>query len=727
MDQSGKTERLFLSLVGYQFMATCNPFLVLWEKVKEAEGQNGLRVVLYATPGKSSDFAHRLKSFLGGKIAVEVVEISSTLVPDQGLPTVVGALEQTLAAYPEAEIFFNVAGGLGFQVAACIRYLYVCRCPVHYLYPERYSVRHYRPRGPAPEPLDLETLEIPTLKISQIFKLQGLNYQPGSNDLNQQLEQLLSALISLPLPRLPAAWRKMRQTWINAGSKKPPPAVNLLPRKVWKNVTIGSCRFDIVFNQANTLHFLKVVPRGTDVQLQREIIATVADRRNFGELFHHRILVLTNYHRIAERLRTEGAGKIEVGRYGSSRLLQKLAPRLEAFLDPQPAPPGNTLNPKPLPPADDRVLYLFLARPPLSTLKAILSHPRIGRVGIFYTPDDSRVNFFKQQLADRQKQQSLQCPPLTFIPVSYSARELEDFRPAGEFEVDVTPGTKEQRFFLARMAARHDGTIYSVDNNQGLMPLYGSEPVAKKVIAPPPEAWLPLVVDSSAIDFTVGNWSPGGDLAMESLLALFRALGGQIKKFFEDDITWHNNGVKLQRRKKNFTVWWQGKDFTFTIRPNNWFERLTGYAISRAVPGARVLLSVKTRWLLQDPAYPDSFRSESDLLVQVSDRYYLVSCKAGKMVALSSNKRQEQLKAAREIRSNALALDRMTIPLLAVLGCAGPPREVAGVFRFGYETLIDANALEKLFADAVAAVSTTRAPAPAASAGPGRRSPAQVP
>lgn len=666
--------RVYVSIVGHQFMATLNPLLALLQPDSNGEvsleWRNG-RVVLLATEGKSMGFAGNLIKILGGRFKnkIRIVPIPVSLVAESGRKPVQEVVVDVVEESPKAEIYFNMAGGIGFQSAACALALYGQR--VKYLYPELSSVHLYAPEGDVLK--RQKVLTVKPLGVKKILEFQGIAVK-------QSADSGLSPVFSSLLKELDL----------------------ILPENAELNLKLNGIFFNVVSNHANTLRLLKVM-EDAGTQEVREFMEAVITRKGFGELFHYRIMVLTNRKITAERLRTESLGKIEVEQYRKGGVFNKLLQmKINNFF--VPAPSGGQDEKKIcLQKSGDGVgtnLYTFLGRSVMPTLKAIWSH-QAEKTYLFYTDDDERVKFFKNKLLANQQIVPSQ---LEFIPLSFYARELEEFSPlpGPALAVNVTPGTKSQGFFLARMAIRHRGHIYSIDKDN-LSPLSGCS--KKKVIAPSVDDYLSVAVDSPRVDVKTPADKKRFRQSMKALLTLFKKIekgNGGIADFFGEKASF--GGVSLKREENGFTVTSYNRTFYYRTRPNEWFEQLVGYVITKNLDDAEVRIGVKTYW--QNGGGSGSverrkyFRSEGDVYAKTGSRYYMISCKAGK------NMPGSQKVIAREVKSVAAALDRMVIPLLAILKYSGKPKQVEGVYVFGYKTLIDNEAFKAMFAEAAKAAST---------------------
>lgn len=671
--------RLYLSIVGHQLMATLNPLLAL----PTAAGMT--RVLLLVTTGKSASFGAALQTFLRHRTDCEVctLPVSQSLCTDNdGNPPVQEVVAAEVIRHDAAEIYFNLAGGMNFQIAACT--LVLKEFPgVRYLSPELHATRLYGADTSGKLQLQKE-LHAVEMEVEQLLELQGVPFKTGAQAApSRALKQLLEkSVIALP-----------------TGNRL--------------NMTVAGVTFDCIFNRANTLHLCKVMPaKQGQAQLNtetiRDFIGSVTSRRDFGELFHYQLLVLTSSPWAEERLKTECGGKAIVLPYRDSMsqiAASLLRQELKSFFQ---SGPKRKIGKNPpchnsIVATGDRVLYTFLGRNIMPTLAAIWSHGAT-KTCLFYTPGDEQIEFYRSRL--EQKPERLPSK-VAFCPVSFHAEDLESFMPvSGPFEVNITPGTKEQAFFLARMALRHGGEVFSISRDE-LCSLTGTQDRA--VRSPDITSRIDLTVDSPVVR---AGCLPEGNARMKTLLQLFRAMQVEddagFSRFFS--LGEHRFGpVGFHRQDNQFTVSYSlhGREIihAFKTQPNNWFEELIGYVIATCGENdPEIRLGLKANWKQYVPIKHggQAFRTESDVFAKCGSRYYLISCKAGH--------KPPQTKSAREIKSTALALDRMTIPLLATLHYSGQPKMVEGVYLFGHRTLTDAAAMKNLLSLAAQERSTTAHP-----------------
>jgi len=159
----------FVSIVGTQVMAVLNPLLAL--KNADYEIDN---IDLFVTTNKTSvAHANTIKKFLREKCIfpntpVNIIEISDSLGKDvQGRQPVQTAIKSLLSG---SDIAFNLAGGLNFQVAACVYELPEEKCL--FLYPDARNVHALRFDKGNPSFDDL----LPLPDAQDVLRLQGIEF-----------------------------------------------------------------------------------------------------------------------------------------------------------------------------------------------------------------------------------------------------------------------------------------------------------------------------------------------------------------------------------------------------------------------------------------------------------------------------------------------------------------------------------------------------------------------
>lgn len=152
----------------------------------------------------------------------------------------------------------------------------------HLLYPESAGIHYFRCHNRKVKEHELFSLPSPI----DVLSLQGIAVSYG--DKNWSCPALMESLKSVCRLSLPEHFKE--------------------------NVVIGGVHFDYIFNMGNELKFLKVMNAVVQLADTRGVISLAFNRERFGELFHRGIVVLTDDSKLAERLRSEGGGKVGVVR-----------------------------------------------------------------------------------------------------------------------------------------------------------------------------------------------------------------------------------------------------------------------------------------------------------------------------------------------------------------------------------------------------------------------------
>ncbi len=658
---------IYISITGHQIMAILNPILAM-------KGSGLRRIELMATPNrKSQENAKTIKEMLdshktpGSSIETNITPVSNTLVKNQNYLPAHEVARKIVEVHPDETIYFNLAGGMNFQIAACTGEL-MPFTNVKYLYPDFNGINMFSQDSSG----KISTTDlIPVPKIRNILEIQGINYTETGGDLD---------------PIIKTICRKCGIT---------------LPGDVLKNVEIEGVKFDFVLNRQNTICFCKLmhdtpkVGRTKFLASVRELIDIAVNRKSFGDLAHHKILVLTNSGLARERFFAESLNKIATVKYKrwGQKMDQEEMDEFRKFFQHIQPDEQYTLS---LNKMKGKALFAFIGKDAMPLLKTLWSF-KGNSVCLFYTPGNHRIEFYKKQIASKSFPYRIM-----FQPVSFHAMELENCVPQGnDFEVNVTPGTKAQIFFLTRMAMRHRGRVNSINNaTNSLESIFDNKSYPVKL--PPMGLFLNIAVDSRKIEYRRGR-ATGEMKALNRFCREFSSSDYSITDFFEKQKI-DLDGIMMTRQQQSFSLKLKtGKSkratFRFGTQPNRWFEDFVGYVIKNC--GADdVFLSLKTRWnrpVKHGKHYPH--RSEFDVGVRFGNNLYFISCKAGKNVS--------HKKAALEIKSAARAVGRFAIPMLAIFKYSGKPKLEHGVWKFGYKTLADEYAMKELLKKAAAESGTT--------------------
>ncbi|RJX18577.1 MAG: hypothetical protein C4575_10370 [Desulforudis sp.] len=675
---------IYMSIVGHQIMAILNPLLSLPRQGKRT-------LVLFVThDGKTTQHVETIRNKTEGQTDIElkIIPISSSLSPDseKNPPAHIAVDNFVRQVQGEQEIFFNLGGGMNFQIAACVGRL-AQYSNVKYLYPDFYGTKVYDTSGGN---LSSRNLDIP--KMDDIFSLQKVKTKRiKTAGLDQTVSRILKVCSAA------------------------------LPRDAELNVEVEGIVFDFIINRANSFSFCKLIRPKTSLADIREIIGKSVNRTEFAELFHRRILILTSSRIVAERFVTESQGKIAAAQYHGysenmgmdqeyQNIVRKFVANSQSTGLSRPSSEvaisqsGNAKK------GANKILYVFLGREVLPTLKAIWSH-RAAKTWLFYTPGDRRVEFCKDRLLKAARNSILPTGELTCVPVGFHAEELEkiDLPQRDCIEVNVTPGTKAHTFFLTRLALRGGGKIMSINNQSGqIEAIDGSVRLGVKV--PTLKQFLHLSVESR---HTASKKSMSGTYAknysMEYLLEFFSKIseeGKHIGEFYKESMCLHE--IKMTRQPNKFTLTFtpggkSGETPAQTVQnyntsPNDWFEELVSYVLLQS-DAEEIMQGVRPLWLTPNCDGPRRHRSELDVLCRFGQVLYCISCKSGKTEPMGAS--------AIEIQNVSAAFGRFAVPLLAFLKHPGDPKKIGKTWVFGYKTFTSFDAMKRLLERAREDLATT--------------------
>lgn len=680
--------KAFVSIVGTQAMAVLNPLMALVRHDGELKPD---RVVLLNT-SFSRDFAVSAKKFLvDGEIypeeAVQLIGISSSLVAENNLEPVDCVVRDI---QKDAEIIFNLAGGMNFQIAAVLHTLDLEKSRL--VYPENSGIHLYRW---ADGRIRKEILALPpALDILKLFSVQGITWKA---DPNVKLTKLLANALRDSNLQLPQDALYHVQFAENDYGIAP-----------W------SLSFDLVFNEGNRLCLLAVLPSGSDnKERARKLIDIASGRTHLGHLYDRRIGVLTNATEIADRLRIEAGNKIDVIEIPQNSPFPKLA--LSKFLGggqmqnnlilgresvETGKKTGNAIS-----------LYLPLGKNLIPSLKAIWTR-KPATACLLYTQQDRTVAGIKETL--KRHAALFPCSRLEFIPVSFSGEDILDIPcpTEGSAEVNITPGTKSQGAFLALWAKFHGAKTYSLLNDPPELVSLGSDQRIR-ISLPRPETLLVLSGTRIKSPGTSSPecWTP----ALHSFLAGAIAEGLDIKGFPEIELTLQDGRAVEPKNGKLRILDSSGKvqaAFPYANRSGGreggWFESLVAYA-AREAARDKPQINIKTAWTdEQEKILAKRFGtsslhlSEVDVVIPFEGNYHLFSCKA-------TTKLNGITALLEEVRAQASLFERNTIPYIAHLEHSGEPQCKDGVWVLGCKTLTDTQVLRTLMHHAQEKRQTTAA------------------
>lgn len=459
--------KIFLSLVGTQVMGVLNPLLAL-----RKAGHTPLGIRLLPT-AKTIPRAEAIRDYLvqSGTPAenILIIRVSGSVTDDEDEnPPAHAALRHIEADCPGQGHFFNLAGGMNFQVGACVLEADPARWA--FLYPESTGVNLVRLDNaggkryahyllPLPEPID-------------VLSLQAIDSREAP-PLEEHEKKFLNWTLKTKCP---------------------------IPDPDGKPLVIGGFKFARVWNTGNELKFLALIhkPAGENqrkpryyTDMARYLIALCARRDGFGELYHRRVALLTNIGTIAERVQDEGGGKI-AGLFSED---ETFVEKTRAFFGPPAAhhPLPAKANFPLCGNRGETLLHVPLGKDITPTLVALWSH-RPSAVNFLYTPGDPVVEISRESISRNTGTLPLRPGGVFFTPVSLGGKEILDLEipPSGaRAEVNITPGTKGQAAFLALWAKTAGAGIFTIETaSRSITEIPSGE--AREARAPRPIAYLVL-------------------------------------------------------------------------------------------------------------------------------------------------------------------------------------------------------------------------------------------
>lgn len=666
----------FISIVGNQIMAVLNPVIALLNTQKDISDVYLLHSASMPNKKQFSEVnAEKIHTWLsksGFKGKIHLIPVSTTLLEDaEGRKPVQEALQTINDS--QLHIHFNLAGGMNFQIAACMNLLSPEKTV--YIYPESSGIHEISVTEGGV--IDKRIMPYRAETVQTVLTLQGVHFKI-----------LNKSILPYTITLMDGLFKKC----FSEGGKKD---------LGWyeKNVQIGNVVFERIYNNGNELVFLKVPERGSDIDDMRDLINLATNRRDFGELLHHSIVVITDVPEYIERLHAESMGKIVVVNPRESpcdslkksfALFQRLA--MSSCVE-ETTKTGNSVT-------SNTTLYLALGRDVLPSLIALWSH-RPKKACFLYTADNSIVCSYKDAFI--RNVALLPCEEVSFVPVSIHGTEILAHRPITneDIELNITPGTKGQGAFLSLFARMHGGSIWSLTDQLKQIPTGDM----RDIIAPPINTLLKL---SGIKEMKIFDYSSKYDRHYQGInefigfLIACKRLGefpGQELELGKDKYyKISEKDRKGKPRKGTITI---GKEkFIVMLSKDAWFETLIAWAMRRAnADDVKLNLQLpwteETRKVLQGRLAKRGLeqrvpyhRTEIDVVARCKNKYYVISCKSGKTAS--------KKKAIAELKGAAPIFGRFAIPLLAFLRHGEKPEKIDGVYVFGYETFSNPEAMRDL-------------------------------
>ena len=703
-----ETSYNFISLVGGQIFGTLNPLLVCLKNYH-------IKKVFLVPTETTIKHANKIRTYLGEKrpdVEVKITKISRKLVEVGGNPA---PQEVISSKAKEGPFIFNVDGGLKFQMIASVVELAKDANIFEqgiFLYAESQAgkARAYQFKDGLAEDPTIKIFSVrDILQPQEVLDLQGIKFHQTEDEEDASVVRMFGNYD------------------IRAG------------QAVLKQVTIfnesDSLRFDRVINLGNKLVFVSYI---TTEQLGEQLGAAEADEKRrekywqtqarricekasgrefFKDLYDREIVILTNHVAFTGHINPDGAGKVKAVFYQDKDSLAaeliKIYGIKVAAEEVKPEPRLER-HPQEARGADGSVCFMPLAKDVLTTLIAYRSHMP-GMVCFTYTPTVGEVVGYKDKIVDNLNLFS--SSQVYFYQTSVSGEEilslpLEKVISAGQrFDVNVTPGTKGQSFFLMILALKNGGNVYSIDTDtQQLGVLHRSTNTAEPKLKSLQGPTIKMLLKTKGIP--IEYWGRGPNKIESARILQFvrrmlEASENRINQFPHVDNIELSQDCKYQRDGKVGILTLPGEnEERFNIRKGKWFEDLVGYCAQQL--GADVRIGLKIQWAEEIEERLRELRErrdeqddgntkvqkEIDVIVQWKNRYYVISCKTDDPENLDSD---EVL--AYEVRAAKNIFGRFTVPLIASYKFAEEPDEIKGgenVRIFGYKTLIAENGLRDL-------------------------------
>lgn len=678
---------VFVSIMGTQIMAVLNPILVL-----ENEGKRISVVHLLATPQTEQQQAAILKDILKdrGKSCV-IHPISRTLLEVDQRPPAQELVSRLVTASEKEEIVFNLAGGMNFQVAACI--LALDDVPCFWVYPESNGVHLFRM-----EPAGIGSHEQYALPLPvDVLKYQGVTHRK---------------LVLADSPFL----RRFLPDYEGLGVE---------------SVQVEDTVFEVMANVGNELRFLKIIHSGRSsgkigkdyLTEARDLISRAAGRDRFGELYHRSIGLLTNHPPVAEHTEKEALGKIRVFRFVPGRTKKRnLSKDLESFLFSPRKDYGEGPDATSIQTGSQKGkgvhLFVSLGTDIMTTLTALASHNPLS-VSFVYTWEVAEV--LKHVDALTKESGLFAAKTLSFIPVDFIGTEILDITPPrnGDIHVNITPGTKVQAAFLTKWAIKNGTAIFTIHTQENKVIRIDREG-ALTLKAPSPNIYLkwsgiPVLQYGSNVKSLTPEAKEGFDELLRFLRNLHstkkQLLGFPYKRIQLRDLIYQPGRKmakisKKQRGGKNRVIAeWE----TGAWASGELLEKLVGYRIAGC--GAQdVQVRVRTEMSPEmeqhvHERYPEDYKNKRphltdlDVVARRDADYFLISCKAGRIDDWSDEQWEY---TALEAAATSKIFGRFAFPLICAFRFEGDPDCRYGtVYRFGWKTLIDDTALRGVLDSAI--------------------------
>jgi hypothetical protein len=671
----------FISIVGSQVMAVLNPILSL---VKS--GSTPKQVVLLYT-SFSENTARKIKEFLiSNKMlsdgSVVLIAVSSGANANEDAPAPEDVVDRYLRE-PDSKVTFNMAGGMNFQIAACAMRL--APYAFEYVYPEStvlhwFKIANARIREESKLPLPKPRT------VLELLNLQGVKFT-----------------ISEGKRRITAFHRRLAEKY----------GLTFLADDRIPEIVINGVKFDVVYNDGNTLKFIIVSEKPPESSLYdpaikimgRRLLSLVLDRSNFSELFHRGVEVYTNHRSLAERLTNESMGKIRVHHeYAGSCQREEVKTPVPDIVKirKQAQGQGTLLSP----------IGLNL----LPTLLSICSHkPRVAILP--YTPGNPVIESHRRSI--ERFSACLPATELRFVPVSIVGSEILDINASDGtgLSVNITAGTKGQTVFGCLWAKNHNAGVFSLDNSSSVIRSITDNSELAPITGLP---MLDLLRFQNTQISDPGNFVDQTSLdrkPCESAIQFMRAMidnGKSLEEFPNSkskeksivlpdaELVYKGRELRMKRARRLEVC-------HLSIEDDMWFERVIGHIFHMS--GAdEVRTRIRTKWQIafsprrggagkSEPVSP-VFKDDIDVVARYGTNYIVVECKASKKQFLET--------WVPETSARSRLFGRFAIPMLCFMKYAESPYYEDDVLVFGNSTFTDFSRMREMIENALQKKRTTR-------------------
>lgn len=731
---------IYISIVGTQIAAVFNPLSVL-----EKENKSITKAVLLATQ-KTEKHAEAINALLSIQSNIESVIIEniseSDHVDNKNRIPAHHALQKYSDEKPDL-IIFNMAGGMNFQIALCAMQMIQSKSPVWYIYPaatEFFLTRF--PNGMLKTP-EQEILKADpnSLETEYILKIQNIKFTPVPNNKNWTDEIIKEHKIKVKIPST-----------------------------ALRNIQIGDVIYDYIWNEYNALIFLTsliIVTTGKDkkqkaqklyLESARDIIASAEGREIIQDIFHRKIIVLTDNKNQLERM--DGYTKInevlDVGAFCQKKINQIASSLIESqFKKIFKSTPANVnvdiinaqnryneaKDSKPKARKDSRslneeqhtvieestrkILYVVLGIDILSTLISLYSSGA-DEVVFLYTPENDTVKKYKAAIIENQK--LLKVKKFSFCPLSITGEGALNIQvdTGKECLTVITPGTKSQGYFLTLLGVKYGGKIYSIDTERQLLFCLSENSAASHLTLKSPD---PVIIQKLKGEILKNEGENREQLhrdaaffktLLEFMKAVINAQGHSIQRMFFQSSEVSREPVNIQippfdyrENEGNFMLsanYDSSQQYNFlsgssrcsnhscSLDGGEWFERLIGYLMLQC--GAdNVRVRMRMSWSedtqqLLEKRHQNSIHRDDIDVIARFKDRYY-------LISCKAAKKDNDTvdSVAKEAHAFAYTFGRFCIPVVCYLKFGDnpdKPEKYHDVFVFGYNTFTNPEQMKAL-------------------------------